>query len=302
MNISLLTPLSRGWDRMKLALFKPFNIEVWFKLGFTAFLAGLLDGGGKGGGNSGGEDFDFAALVDAPYNAWEWLLNHPGWFFLIGLGISALFIVLVVFNWISSRGKFMFLDNVVQSRALVSQPWKEFRNLANSLFLWRFVFGLVTAIVIIGFLAYTWDSFGRQYYAMDRIPWFFIIQMALLFIAVTFVFWYVQMLLDSFVIPLMYKNKSSVTTAWSTFLHLHWQHFGHFLLFGVFALMLFIAIIVIVILFGLFTCCIGFLLLIIPYINSVVLLPITYTLRSFSLEYLSQFGDEWNVFVENTDK
>jgi len=34
-----------------------------------------------------------------------------------------------------SRGKFMFLDNVVHDRAEVSQPWQDFRRLGNSLFL-----------------------------------------------------------------------------------------------------------------------------------------------------------------------
>lgn len=303
MNISLLAPLSRGWDRMKIALFKPFNIEVWFKVGFTAFLAGLLDGGGNGGGsgNNSSGDFDFGDFVDAPYHAWEWLLNHPGWAFLILFGSFFLFVFIIVLNWLSSRGKFMLLDNVVHKRALVSQPWNEFRNLANSLFLWRFVFGFLVLVTFVVFFSYSWDIMGQKYYAAEgNIPWFFLVQTGFMFILLMVVISYISMLLDSFVIPVMYKHGLPVTKAWSKFLEIHWQHFGHFLLFGIFAFLLVIAIIVLVIVFGLFTCCLGFLLLIIPYIHSVVLLPITYTLRAFSLEYLAQFGDEWNIFPETT--
>jgi hypothetical protein len=46
----------------------------------------------------------------------------------------------------------------------------------------------------------------------------------------------------------------------------------------------------------LFTCCIGFLLLIIPYIGSVVLLPVFYTFRAFSIEFLEQYGEEFVLF------
>lgn len=49
MNISYSNPLSRGWDRMKKALFQPFDIGKWFTVGFTAFLAALVDGGSPGG-------------------------------------------------------------------------------------------------------------------------------------------------------------------------------------------------------------------------------------------------------------
>lgn len=47
---------------------------------------------------------------------------------------------------------------------------------------------------------------------------------------------------------------------------------------------------------GLMTCCIGFFLLIIPYVGTVVTLPVWYTLRAFSLEYLAQFGEKYEVF------
>jgi len=51
--------------------------------------------------------------------------------------------------------------------------------------------------------------------------------------------------------------------------------------------------VVVVIFAGLVTCCIGWLLLVIPYIGTVVTLPFWYTLRAFSLEFLGQFGPEY---------
>ncbi len=299
MNIEYLAPLSRGFDRMKYALFKPFDLNVWMRVGFTAFLAGLLDGNGGSSGNSKGGDADFGDILDAPYQFSEWLFDNPGWFFLITFGAVCIFAIIVVFNWLSSRGKFMFLDNVVHKRALVSKPWHDFKNLGNSLFLWRFVYGLICFIVIFGFLGFLWNSTSSRFWDSNGdVPWFHLFQMGFLFILVILTISYIEVMLDSFVIPIMYKQNLSATQAWQIFLDLHWANFAHFILFGLLAFMIMIAIIVMVVLFGLLTCCIGFLLLAIPYINSVVLLPITYSLRAFSLEFLAQFGEEWDTFPQ----
>lgn len=43
-NIAFFAPLGGAWNRMKIALFQPFDLHKWFVVGFTAFLAGLADG------------------------------------------------------------------------------------------------------------------------------------------------------------------------------------------------------------------------------------------------------------------
>jgi uncharacterized RDD family membrane protein YckC len=86
--------------------------------------------------------------------------------------------------------------------------------------------------------------------------------------------------------------------AWSVFLKLFSRRAGHFLLYGIFIFVLIIMVVIAVIIFGFVTCCIGFLLLIIPYVGSVVLLPVSYTFRAFSVEFLEQFGEEFTIFPE----
>jgi hypothetical protein len=43
---------------------------------------------------------------------------------------------------------------------------------------------------------------------------------------------------------------------------------------------------------GLLTCCLGFVLLLIPYVGTVVLLPISVLYRSYTIEFLAQFDPE----------
>ena len=79
MNIAFFEPLSRGWNRMTQALFKPFDLAKWFVVGFTAFLASLMDPHGHGGGNGDGHGGgDFEDVFDFPGIAWNWLIDNPG--------------------------------------------------------------------------------------------------------------------------------------------------------------------------------------------------------------------------------
>ena len=87
-----------------------------------------------------------------------------------------------------------------------------------------------------------------------------------------------------------------LSRAWVRFFSVFNKHPFHFLIFGLFVFVLLIGFVAAIILAGLMTCCIGFILFVIPYIGTVVTLPVWYTLRAFSLEYLAQFGDDYNVF------
>lgn len=56
-----------------------------------------------------------------------------------------------------------------------------------------------------------------------------------------------------------------------------------------------------VLFFALVTCCTGLLLVAIPFVGTVILLPIIYTFRAFSIEFLAQFGEEYNVFPKTDE-
>ena len=302
MNISYSDPLSNAWARMKKALFQPFDLSKWFTVGFTVFLATLGD---FHGGNKPDNMADYnRSLVDwdefaqYPDIAWQWLMVHTLWFSLIIFGVIILFVIIIVFIWLSSRGKFMFLDNVIHDKAEVTKPWYEYRKQGDSLFLWRLVFGLVSFILIMISLIFSFVVIVNLFTNYTAIPVkvFSIMGLMLQFVALTIVISYISLFLNDFVVPVMYKNKISTTQAWHKFLPLLSKYPGHFLLYGLFIFALWILVVIGIVIFGLFTCCIGFMLLIIPYIGSVVLLPVYYTFRAYSLEFIEQFGDEYQFF------
>ncbi len=300
MHISYSGPLSRGWDRMKKALFQPFDIVKWINVGFTAFLAGLTDcNGGSNGNNSNmGNHADRDDFFSFPQTAWVWLTEHPLWFILIILGIILLIVLGVVLTWLSSRGKFMFLYNVIHDRDEVKKPWHEFKKQGNSLFWWRFIFGLLVFFAFIAYFIFSFITIKNMYYG--DIPtaakvWI-IAGLIILFLVLVIIVGYISLFLKDFVVPVMYKYRISATRAWLKFLPLMGRNSGSFIVYGLFIFILGIAVVVGVIFLALATCCIGLLLLAIPFVGSVILLPVSYTFRAFSIEFLKQFGDDFNVF------
>jgi len=299
MNITYFDAFGRAWDRMKKILFQPFDINKWFVLGFTAFLAGLLDGGGgSGSGGRKGSHMDWGDVANFPSNAWDWLMDHSIWFSLILFGVIFLFALIIVLNWLSSRGKFMFLDNVVYNRAEVTRPWNEFKDLGNSLFVWRLIYGFIVFFVLISLLILFFLSFQSIYHSRFPRPLtgFTVAGMVLVLLTFFVITSYISAFLDGFVVPIMYKHKVTATRAWGRFLPLLAKYFWYFILYGIIVFFLIIVVIITVILFGFMTCCVGFLLLIIPYIGSVIMLPVSVTFRAFSVEFLEQFGEEYKIF------
>lgn len=305
MNISFGIPLSKGWTRMKKALFQPFDLGKWFTLGFAAFLAGLADCQGSSGGNYSNHrnKFDWDEFLNFPQTAHDWLVGHPIYFALIIFGIVILFAIMVVLTWLSSRGKFMMLYNVVNDRAEISKPWGEYRKEGNSLFLWRFVFGLFATSLIILFLLYCFNTIKNlhQNDAEGAILVWGILRMVVLFLGYCFTIGYISLFLNDFIVPIMYKHRVSASRGWMIFFQILWRYIGYFIVYGIFVFVLTIGVVISIVIACICTCCLGFILLIIPYISSVVLLPISYTYRAFSVEFLEQFGDDFHVFPKGVE-
>ncbi len=186
-----------------------------------------MDGAGGPGGNNAkfgksfkDDRFDVDEFLDYPYIAWNWLLEHSFWFSLIIIGIFLAIAIMIVFTWLSSRGSFMFLDNVIHSRAEVVKPWHEFKEQGNSLFVWRLIYGFICFLVICTSLIFSgitlFGIFSNYVPLSTRI--FTIIGLVLQFLTLVIIMSYISLFLSNFVVPIMYKNKISTSKAWTIFL------------------------------------------------------------------------------------
>jgi hypothetical protein len=298
-EISVIDPIGEAVDRVKLILFQPFDIGKWFIIGFCAWLAMLGQGGGGGGG--GGGPHGGSGPTESVAHLKGVIIEHLP--LIITIAIPVLIIVIaigIVFLWLSSRGKFMFLHCVAENKAEVKLPWHKFRQQGNSLFLFRLVVGLISfisVILLIGIMIIPIVLLTRSaaYAAPPMIA--AIVLLALVLISVLIVFALIFKFTDDFVVPVMYLRGSMCTDAWSEFWSMLKINKARFTLYILFQIVIAMAIIVIILALALVTCCCACCLMVIPYIGTVLLLPILVFERSYSLCYLAQYGREYNVFV-----
>jgi len=107
----------------------------------------------------------------------------------------------------------------------------------------------------------------------------------------------IKLLTDDFVIPIMSLRRCPVTEGWKEFWKLLMSNKGPFALYLLFLFVIGLAIGMIVLIVVLVTCCCAACFLAIPYIGTVLMLPILVWRRAYSLFYLSQYGPEFDVFV-----
>lgn len=307
MPIHYVIPLQHAWERMKTMLFRPFSLELWLVLGFTAWLARLWDNAGGGIGNGwrnkidlhdGGQYFFRGDLH-------QWHAGDFDWWGLGGLG-AGIILMLILFGiafavlvaWLSSRGAFMFLDNVAQRRAKVTEPWREYAREADTLFLWRIAAQIVAgalalACVLPALFMIVPLSAGGLWRGLGA---FGTVMLALVGIGLGIAVAVVNLWTDQFVVPLMYKRRLNVLEGWRVFLPLVHAHFGPLFLFALFYLVLAIGVVLAAMVAGLVTCCVGWVVLVIPYVGTVILLPVYVTGRALGPEFLAQFGDEYRLW------
>ena len=101
-----------------------------------------------------------------------------------------------------------------------------------------------------------------------------------------------------FVVPIMFLRTASCIAGWRDFLTIlsaNKLRFTLYLLFQIVIAITICAIIVTGVCIGCCLCCVS-VLLFIPYIGTVILLPLLVFVRAYSLYYLQQFGPAFDVF------
>jgi hypothetical protein len=300
-QISVIEPIGAAIEKTKQILFRPFDIGKWFTIGFCAFLATLGSGGGPkggGGGQGGGHPQDFQQQMNNIKDAI--LGNLPFVISIAAVVILLIVIISIVVMWLKSRGQFMFLHCVAQNVAEVKNPWKQYAQLANSLFLFKLVlwvagfFGAMLFIVPLALIGISFISVGIEFFPLVNIVWISLLIFGIIVIAMAI--GTVKLLTNDFVVPIMYSRGCLVKEAWREFWQLLMSNKGPFTLYLLFLLVIGLAIGMIVLLAVLVTCCCAACFLMIPYIGTVVMLPILVWRRSYSLLYLSQYGHGFDVF------
>lgn len=286
-KIEIFKPFGDAFELMKRILFQPFDFKKWLVIGFAAWLANLGSGGGGG-------SFDYPDNQrEEAHKLNEAIGQIPQPVLITGICIlvCVVLLLIILFAWLRARGRFILVDCIVRNRAAIVEPWKEFRAEGNSFFL----FSLLIALIVVPVIVIT-----GLVLIVPFIPWrgqaepgvgFWIGISLTAFISVCLIV--VWALVSQLMVPIMYRQRCRARAAFAQAVGLVSAHPGPILLYVLFFVLLAVAMVMISCVVTCATCCIAA----IPYVGTVILLPIPVTLGAFLLLFLRQFGSDYDVWA-----
>ena len=292
-EIEIFKPFGEAFELMQKILFRPFNVEKWFVIGFAAFLSGHFAGVGFNfpiGGfppRTGNQNF-----ASPNWDLWEqWKPWLP---IAIALFVLVTLVLIVVFTWLRARGNFIFTDCIARNRAAIVDPWREYRREGNSYFLFLLsvmfgamaIFGLAGLILVIPL-----GVFGQGTSNHVMIPLFIVLLVLLGMAWICFALFFG--VISYFMVPVMYIRRCRAVEAFPQVGRLVLDNGGYFILLCLFSLCLFLGAAMIGGIATCATCCLATL----PYIGTVILLPIFVCFRAFGLRFIRQFGPDYDVWA-----
>ncbi|MCF7975982.1 MAG: hypothetical protein K9N55_19350 [Phycisphaerae bacterium] len=292
--ISIMDPIGPSLDHTKAILFAPFDLNRWLAIGFCAWVASLGEGGGPSFNykQTAGEANQWINKIDS------FLASNP---MIIGVLVVLSIVVAVVMIWLSSRGRFMFYHCVLYNSDQVVHPWHYYQHLAYSLFRFRLVLLALGIVFAVAVASAAISIFGPTLQAITlHTLWPFLLYVPLLAI-VPLGLIICGTLTHDFVIPIMHKHTLTCTAAWSQLWSMIAIHKVDFFLYLLFKALVAVAVSSAIFFLALITCGCACCLAALPYVGTVLLLPVPTFKRAFALHYLRQFGPDFDLFVSEPD-
>jgi hypothetical protein len=306
-QIRYFAPLEGALDQMRALLFRPFSMRRWLALALMAWLA-EMPSGSRGRLmehlNSGSTEATamplagLAGLTDAlpavsDGSAIAGLIGGMS-LFVVGSVVLVVFALGLLFLWLSSRAKFVWVENVWHGSSAIKAPWRRFKRQGDSLFWWRL--GLIAlAFLVVGiplFGAVIFGASGLQEFS--PLLWVGVTLCALpLLVGVIYcLFW-----AEGFVLPLMIRYDTDFLGGVRHFVSLLRDRPGAFLLVGLMVLGINICAALLVLALVVLSLGIGLLLLLVPYVGTVLLLPIAVTVRAYPIMWLAQLDPAFALSI-----
>lgn len=290
-KVEIFGPFGEAWDLMKKILFQPFDFRKWLVIGFAAFLANFS---GNANFNYSGDfgdkgDWSFRSMSHDATGSSDWLSSCavPLLIVAIVLGVA----IVLALLWVGSRGRFILTDCIVRNRGAIVEPWREYRREGNSFFLFSLIVGLVVlAIIAIAFLPILLPFFrgwteGAALFASVTLG---IVLLGGVLLVITAAW----SLISQLMVPVMYRQRCRALVAFRQIVGLIMARPGPLVLYLLFFFVLALAVMMVSCFSLPITCCVTA----IPYVGTVILLPIYVVLAAFPLFFLRQFGAEYDVW------
>lgn len=288
--MSVTEPVSRAIEHTRRVLF-PFSAGKWLSMGFVAWLAHLGEAGGSfnlpdTSGRGGGGGSGIKPAID-------WIRDNLSLVVTVGVAVLVVGMAIgVAMTWVSSRAKLMWVSAVARDDAAVEEPWRRFAERGRDLFwvrLWIGLIGLLLLLVGLGVGgALAWPELSSG--VVERGALLGLGVGVLLIVLGGIPLTVASALIDDFVVPAMYLNDEPVGPAWRRVkAEILSGNLGTIVLFYLMKILLSLVEGMIAILATCITCC----FVALPYIGTVILLPLFVFNQAYVLCFVEQFGPGW---------
>lgn len=298
MSSSPVAALSTALASTRRQLFEPFDAARYAALAFAVWLAQFGSAGGLSPGLRGTPNVPAgpAGPIEAPDAAslQEVAAQVAPWLPMIAAGVALAailgFLVGAFVLWLQSRGTFLVIDNLAHGTAAIGGPWRDQAQPANALFRFRLLVNTVGGLVALstaGVVAWAvWGSVLAGAFDPARIG----VAVAggvlagsfLLVVGIT------DACATEFVAPLMYVRRGSTWSGFRDLGALVAREPGGFVLYLLLRFVVAIAAGLVTVLGTVFTCGLAML----PFIGTLVLLPVFVYQRMFALHFLAGLADD----------
>ena len=285
-KIEVFSPFGEAFELTKKILFQPFDLLKWLAIGLAAFLAYLGDGCNFNWPNT--------PHRTGIHNFGVKMQQIPVWILVSGVILIVVMIlaIAVLCAWLRARGRFMLIDCVVKNRGAVKEPWREFRELGNSFFFFALVVGCAWFVLaMLGSLPFMLPILRGV--AFLHLHDFYLISMVSLWVLIMFAIAFAWALITHIMVVVMYRHHCRALAALPLACSLISKYPGEITLYCLFWIVLALGVIFLACIFTCATCC----LTMIPYVGTVILLPLFVCQRAFGLFFLRQFGSDYDAWA-----
>lgn len=235
-------------------LFRPFSPKKWLILGLVALLAGQMAGGGcntsfnprlDNKAKTGTKTADVlesgkSAVKKSPpasqpiHKRFDRVIKDKK---LLAMLIALFALLTVLFTWLYARFTFIFIADTVRNEFLIKLPFKKYRQVGNSLFIFNIFFGLfwLSALISMAFMLFLrFKSMGFFSGALPLQP-LAVLLAALPYISALLIFLLaaglVYLIVRDFVQVIMFKDGLNFVTAWKKSLNILGKNINDFILY-----------------------------------------------------------------------
>lgn len=218
-RLSALDAFSPAFSRVNALLFQRFKLSLWLKVGFIGLLGGgvVTAGTGSYSSNNNAAIWNRPEAGDLPRVLHSIHLANYLQLFLLIFAVVA--VVLLIFQYLFCRFRFILFDTVVLGQPGIKRGWRKYESQANRYFGFWIVYRLVNwavMFVIVGLPL--WQAYKNGFFSRDnsiQVLFATFAPLALKLLLVSIVFAVISTVMKDFVLPVLALDDFTLGDAWS---------------------------------------------------------------------------------------